>query len=489
MAIPWGGTNLAHISDELAAAFQPGDALIVMQHSGELLHVPRDVAVAAHSAVTKAVEAFDAMGTVSDAQVTQFFNDFADALDDDATFAPIQEANDADVASARERGRSATRLILDDAMRQDMVDGLRGWAGAPSGRGRVVETVAHDRWRIELVADGLGVIGFVFEGRPNVFADATGVLRGGNTVVFRIGSDALGTAVAIVEHALSPALESAGLPPGAASLVASPSREAGLAMMADPRLALAVARGSGRATTQLGAVARQAGNAVSLHGTGGAWIVAGDDADAHALAAAVYHSLDRKVCNTLNTLCIPKERTADLIPVVLEALERAGERRGVNPKLHVLEASVGYVPAEWFDRTVAITRAEGAMMEPQAEVITAQRLGEEWEWEESPEITLAVVDSMDQAIEWFNRYSPRFVASLISDDAVAHERFFARIDAPFVGNGFTRWVDGLYALNKPELGLSNWQAGRLFGRGGILSGDSAHTIRTRAIQDDPNLGR
>ena len=44
------------------------------------------------------------------------------------------------------------------------------------------------------------------------------------------------------------------------------------------------------------------------------------------------------------------------------------------------------------------------------------------------------------------------------------------INAPFVGNGFTRWVDGQYALNRPELGLSNWQYGRLFGRGGVLSG-------------------
>ena len=100
-----------------------------------------------------------------------------------------------------------------------------------------------------------------------------------------------------------------------------------------------------------------------------------------------------------------------------------------------------------------------------------------------------MVDSVDQAIGWFNQYSPRFVASLISDDPLAHADFFAKIDAPFVGNGFTRWVDGQYALNKPELGLSDWQSGRLFGRGGILSGDSAHTIRTRAVQSDPDIGR
>ena len=489
MPIPWGGTNVTRVSDELAAAFGAGDSLIVLQHSGELLHIPAAAAQVASEAVGAAVDAFAAMGSVADDEITRFYNAFADALADDDTFAPVAEANEQDVASARERGRSATRLILDNTMRREMIVGLRRWADASSGRGKVVRTVPHDGWRIELVEDGLGVIGFVFEGRPNVFADATGVLRGGNTVVFRIGSDALGTAVAIVDHALAPALRSAGLPDGAASLVASPSRASGLAMMSDPRLALAVARGSGKATTQLGAVARQAGNAVSLHGTGGAWIIAGDDADAETLAAAVYHSLDRKVCNTLNTLCVTKARGAELIPVVLEALERAGERRRTNSKLHVLESSVDAVPQEWFERTVPIARAEGEVIELQAEPIGENRLGEEWEWEESPEITLAVVDSVAQAVEFFNRYSPRFAASLISDDQNAHADFFASVDAPFVGNGFTRWVDGQYALDKPELGLSNWQSGRLFGRGGILSGDAAHTVRTRAVQDNPDLAR
>ena len=95
-----------------------------------------------------------------------------------------------------------------------MIDGLRSWRDAPGGRGSVVETIDHDGWRVDQVRDGLGVVGFVFEGRPNVFADATGVLRSGNTVVFRIGSDALGTARAIVEHALKPALSLSGLPAG-----------------------------------------------------------------------------------------------------------------------------------------------------------------------------------------------------------------------------------------------------------------------------------
>jgi len=489
MPIVWGGSRITHVSDALAEAFAEGDALIVRQDTGELIHVSKDDLAVASDAVGRASDAFGAMGGVDDDQITDFYDRFADALADDARFAPIASANAADIEAARSAGRSVTRLILDEGMRADMIEGLRGWAGEPSGRHRILETVEHEGWRVEQVADGLGVIGFVFEGRPNVFADATGVLRGGNTVVFRIGSDALGTARSIVEHALDPALSAAGLPPGAAVLVASPSRGAGLAMMGDARLALAVARGSGAATERLGAVARQAGNAVSLHGTGGAWIVAGLHADPTAMAAAVYHSLDRKVCNTLNTACIPKSRAGDLVPAFLEAVERAGQRRGANTKLHVLEESRDGFPDEWFTRNVPIARAGGDIVEAQAETISETDLGREWEWEDSPEVTVALVDSVEQAVLWFNAYSPRFVASLVSDDAAEHDAFFAAIDAPFVGNGFTRWVDGQYALGKPELGLSNWQAGRLFGRGGILSGDSAYTVRSRVIQDDPDLGR
>ncbi|MEX2627556.1 MAG: glutamate-5-semialdehyde dehydrogenase, partial [Ilumatobacteraceae bacterium] len=82
-----------------------------------------------------------------------------------------------------------------------------------------------------------------------------------------------------------------------------------------------------------------------------------------------------------------------------------------------------------------------------------------------------------------------FIASLIGADAHEHERFYRRVDAPFVGDGFTRWVDGQYALSVPELGLSNWEGGRLLGRGAVLSGDSAHTVRHRARISDPDLAR
>ncbi len=177
-----------------------------------------------------------------------------------------------------------------------------------------------------------------------------------------------------------------------------------------------------------------------------------------------------------------------LVPAFLDALDRAGHRRDATAKLHVAEGGEHLIPSGWFE-PAPIERAEGAVQEPRTEVIGNDRLGEEWEWEDSPEVTLKIVADVDEAVALFNAQSPRFVASLVSEDAGEHDRFFATIDAPFVGNGFTRWVDGQYALDKPELGLSNWQTGRLFGRGGILSGDSVFTIRSRVTQDDPDIGR
>lgn len=489
MAVPFGGDRFAIVSEDLAARFQAGDRLLVVQDTGDLLHVPAAVHALAAQAVGSAHDAFRAMGHASDDAITLFFHQFANRLEGEKAWSAIASANAADVDKARAAGRSTTRLIADTAMREGMIEGLRGWAHAPAGRGKVLETVEHAGWTIEQLTAPLGVIAFIFEGRPNVFADATGVLRSGNTVVFRIGSDALGTARAIVEHALAPALAAAGLPAGAATLVESPERSAGWAMFSDRRLALAVARGSGPAVAQLGAVARQAGVPVSLHGTGGAWMVVDHDADAERFGACVENSLDRKVCNTLNVCCIHHQRADDLAPVFLAALERAGARRGHGCKLHVTEQAARYLPPGWLDAVTRVRRAEGDVEEPRAELVAEDQLGREWEWEDTPEVSLAVVGSVEEAVDLFNRYSPQFDISLISRDTATHDRFYNAVNAPFVGDGFTRWVDGQYALNRPELGLSNWENGRLFSRSGILSGDGVFTVRARARQTDPGLRR
>lgn len=487
--IPFAGNRVTVVSPELALRFQPGDHLLVEQVSGELLLIPVADQHAASVAIERADAAFKAMSAVSDQAISEFFDLFAQRLEDQPCWDLIETANLADIEWARSRGRSTTRLLADERMRRDMIAGLRAWRDAPATRGKVVSCVEHDGWKVEQVVSPLGIVAFVFEGRPNVFADAAGVLRTGNTAVLRIGSDALGTAQAIVTHALNPALSEAGLPVGAVSLVESVNHAAGWAMFADRRLSLAVARGSGRAVSQLGSIAQQAGTAVSLHGTGGAWLIADKDADATRFAAVVRNSLDRKVCNTLNVCLIHRDRAAELVPLFLDALQQAGIARDEGCKLHIVEGSEAFVPHDWRNATVEVCRSDGYQTEARVEPLSEDQLGREWEWEETPEVSLKIVDDLDSAIALFNRYSPQFTVSLISEDAEAHERLYNVANAPFVGNGITRWVDGQYALNKPELGLSNWESGRLFARSAILSGDGVFTIRSRMTQTELSVKR
>jgi glutamate-5-semialdehyde dehydrogenase len=481
------GNTLLTVSDELAAALRPGDEIIGATDT--LLHIPVAARQLVESRVSAARAAFGELGRASDEQISTFFVSFADRLADDVLFAPIQTANDEDVAAAQAAGRSTTRLVLSSKMRADMVAGLRSWATSSGARDVLLQRIEHDGWTVEQRRAPLGVVGFVFEGRPNVFADACGVLRTGNTVVFRIGSDALRTAAAIMEHAVRPALLAAALPMGAVGLLDSPSRATGWALFSDRRLSLAVARGSGHAVDQLGAVARQTGIPVSLHGTGGAWMIVGEAANAERFSSVVRWSLDRKVCNTLNVVAIPRQLADTYVPLFLAALTEAASARNTHARLHVAEGSEHPDLADWFTRTHTIERAEGKVDERAASLISRDALGTEWEWEGSPEVSLVIVDSPTEAVELFNTLSPRLVASLISDDHSEQAWFWNAIDCPFVGDGFTRWVDGQFALQAPELGLSNWEHGRLFARSAVLSGDSVHTVRTRVYQSDPTLQR
>jgi len=470
------------VDEALAANFKAGDTLVANALAG-LLHIPASITAIVDSAMAECSQAFSAMSSVQDSQIVGFFRAAAAKLQDDELWAAIAQTNAADVEDAASRGRSVTRLKVSQAMREAMISGLNGWADLPSSRGAVFDTVQHSDFRIELVGAALGPVGFVFEGRPNVLADACGVLRGGNTVVFRIGSDALNTAQTIMQKIIEPALAANGLPKGAVVLLDSAEHSAGWSLFLDNRLALAVARGSGWSVDLLGSLAQSVGTPVSLHGTGGGWLVAGQSADASDFSAAVVRSLDRKVCNTMNVCVLPAQRAAELAPVLLSALDQAAQNSDHPYKLHVTPSAEACVPAELFDKQVGIARAEGIVEEAQASRIDTARLGDEWEWEDSPEITLTVCADTQAAVQAFNTYSPRLVATLIASDGTEQQQFFDGVDAPFVGDDHTRWVDGQFALNKPELGLSNWAHGRLFGRSAVLTGDSVFTIRTRYLKN------
>ena len=109
--------------------------------------------------------------------------------------------------------------------------------------------------------------------------------------------------------------------------------------------------------------------------------------------------------------------------------------------------------------------------------ISEAELGREWEWEKVPELSFVIAQDFAEAVSLINRYSPKFVASILSERPGAFESFYAAVEAPYVSNAFTRWVDGQWAWHRPELGLTNWETGRLLGRSGFLSGDDLTSVR------------
>jgi glutamate-5-semialdehyde dehydrogenase len=199
-------------------------------------------------------------------------------------------------------------------------------------------------------------------------------------------------------------------------------------------------------------------------------------ADSNWIQSCVRWSLDRKVCNTLNVLCLPKLRDAELNHLVAEAIAEAAKARGESGLVHL----VG-------DEPELMTALENASV--RVERSTESDLATEWEWESNPELCIVSVETISDAVELFNCYAPHFIVSLLSNDDQEHGEVWQKCNAPFVGNGFTRWVDGQFALDKPELGLSNWQFGRMLGRSGVLSGDSVYSVRLRARQSDEKLHR
>lgn len=480
------GGHLVTLTAEFVQSLEEGDRVVASAQTGVIRRIPHAISQLVEGAVTRSVEAFSQLSSCSIEQISNFFDHAARLMLDEESFKVIQDANQRDIDDARSRGRSVTRLELSAKMRTDMIAAFEMWRDMQIAPLSIESEVKHPGWKVEQWRAPLGVIGFVFEGRPNVFADATGVLRSGNTVVFRIGSDALLTASAIMDSVIVPALRASGLPEASVTLLVSKEHAAGWALFSEKRLSLAVARGSGDAVSELGSIARQSGIPVSLHGTGGAWMLIGDDADRDRLAAVVEHSLDRKVCNTLNVICVPRVRADKDVPIIFDAAHRAAQKRGSSVRVHCVGGS-----EEYLDTTVSvdIVRPHGTEKEKQVTVATKEMLSQEFEWEESPEFFIVVVESLDEAIALFNKYSPQFVLSAISESMDELNRMWRLCNAPFVGNGFTRWVDGQFALNRPELGLSNWEFGRLFGRGGVLSGDSAYTVRLRAVQDDINIAR
>src|SRR5439155_19484738 len=172
----------------------------------------------------------------------------------------------------------------------------------------------------------IGTVGANFEARPNVALDVAGqLLKSLNAAVLRTGGAALRTVTVLVDEVLRPALEEAGLPPGAVGLVRSPEREGARALVSLPRLIpLVVLRGSGETTAALARLAAENGGRTRAHAEGGGVLYVHGAADPARAATLVEASLDRLgVCNRLNVLLVDR-KAESLLPDLLAVLDRLG---------------------------------------------------------------------------------------------------------------------------------------------------------------------
>src|SRR3989441_3870907 len=241
---------------------------------------------------------------------------------------PILEANGADLDRARARGHPRAfldRLTLTDGRIEEMAQALRQIAALPDPIGETV-----DVWRrpngleISRVRVPLGVIGFVYESRPNVTADAAGLcLKSGNAVLLRGGSEALASNAAIV-NVLGKAVEKAGLPADAVQVVDTADRAAVMAMLTLDRLIDLIIPRGGEEFVRL--VAERATVPVLKHDKGLCHVYVDGSADLDMAAAIALNSKAQRVsvCNAMETLLVDSAVAAAFLPGVATRLREAG---------------------------------------------------------------------------------------------------------------------------------------------------------------------
>jgi glutamate-5-semialdehyde dehydrogenase len=350
--------------------------------------------------------------------------------------ADVLAANAADVEEAQgslDEGM-LDRLRLDD----ERLEGLAGQVDAVASIAPLEREL--DSWTLP---NGLqvserripiGTVGANFEARPNVALDVAGqLLKSLNTAVLRTGGAALRTVTVLVDDVLRPALEGAGLPPGAVGLVRSPDREGARVLVTMPeRIPLVILRGSGPTTAELARLAAERGVRTLAHAEGGGVLYVHADADRDRALAMTEAALDRLgVCNRLN-LALVDRAAAGLLPDLL-AIFRAKELDVRGTDRAVDAAGNGVLP---FDR---------------------ERLGHEWanDAERVATVTLDVVDDLDDALRIANEETSGLAAGIVTDDEAAAQRFLDgyRGTAAF-WHASTRFTDGFELTGAPETGIN-----------------------------------
>ena len=358
-----------------------------------------------------------------------------------AATAPILAANREDVAEAEKAGATAAfidRLRLDEKRIAAMADGVDIIAALPDPVGTVIS--GWDRpngMRIEQVRVPLGVIGIIYESRPNVTADAGALgLKAGNAVILRGGSDSFRSSRAI-HAAIAAGLSGAGAPETAIQLVPTRDRDAvGLMLTGlDGAIDVIVPRGGKGLVARVQAEARLP---VFAHLDGNCHVYVDKAADPDMARSIVLNSKMRRtgVCGAAETLLVDKGAAPALLAPLVRTLIDAGcEVRG--------------------DR-------DAQAADPRVKCATA----EDWTTEYLDAIiAVKLVDGVDEAIAHVERYGSHHTDAIVTADRGAAEKFLARVDSAIVlHNASTQFADGGEFGFGAEIGIAT---GRLHARGPV----------------------
>ena len=352
----------------------------------------------------------------------------------------ILAANAEDVASARADGRTESfidRLVLDQSRLAAIVGSLETIAALPDPVGEVIaEWTRPNGLRIARVRTPIGVIGMIFESRPNVAADATALaLRAGNAIILRGGADSAQTVAAIVA-ALRNALTEAGLPADVCQVVPSTDRAAVGMMLAGlgGAIDVIVPRGGKSLVARVQNEARVPVFA-HLEGICHVYVHAGADA-AKAVALTLNAKMRRVfVCGAAETLLIDRAAAQTLLPPIAAVLTQSGcALRG----------------------------------DAEARAIVAMESANEDDWRAeylAPILAVRVVGGIDEAVAHIAAYGSQHTECIVTEDHGAAERFLREVDSAIVlHNASTQFADGGEFGFGGEIGIAT---GRLHARGPV----------------------
>ncbi|MGO1317581.1 MAG: glutamate-5-semialdehyde dehydrogenase [Cellulomonadaceae bacterium] len=355
----------------------------------------------------------------------------ADALV--AQAARIVEANAADVDRGRENGMSPgllDRLTLTPDRVGAIAEALRELAALPDPVGEVVRgSTLPNGLRLRQLRVPMGVVGMIYEARPNVTVDAAGLaLKSGNAVILRGGSAAASSNEVIVE-VLSGALEAQGLPADLVQSIDRYGRPGGVALMRARGLVDVLVPRGGADLIQT--VVRESVVPVIETGVGNCHLYIDAGAEVERGVEILLNSKLQRVgvCNAVETLLVHQAVAEDFLPVALAALAQAGA------VVHGDEATQDLAPEA-------------------VEVLLAT--DEDWEREYlAAEIAVRVVPDLDAAIEHIRTWSSGHTEAIVTRDLESSERFTAEIDSAVVNvNASTRFTDGGQFGLGAEIGIS-----------------------------------